>query len=57
MKFRPLFACVLLVVSVVAHAADKPGHAAVASAHPLATQAGMEVLGEGGNGCALAMAA
>ena len=50
MKLRPFFACALLIVSVVAHAADnKPGHAAIASAHPLATQAGMEVLDEGGN--------
>jgi len=49
-KSRPFFACALLIVSVVAHAADKkPGHAAIASAHPLATQAGMEVLDQGGN--------
>jgi len=30
-------------------AADKPGQAAIASAHKLATAAGFEVLGEGGN--------
>jgi gamma-glutamyltranspeptidase/glutathione hydrolase len=30
-------------------AADKPGHAAIASAHVLATQAGFEVLAQGGN--------
>jgi gamma-glutamyltranspeptidase/glutathione hydrolase len=48
-SFRPFAASVLLLVSV-AHAADKkPGHAAIASAHPLATQAGFEVLDEGGN--------
>src|SRR5690606_38616387 len=29
--------------------ADKPGHAAIASAHELATEAGFEVLAEGGN--------
>lgn len=32
-----------------AHAADKPPHAAIASAHELATEAGFEVLAEGGN--------
>jgi len=30
-------------------AADKPGHAAIASAHKLATEAGFEVLAKGGN--------
>jgi gamma-glutamyltranspeptidase/glutathione hydrolase len=29
--------------------AKRPGHAAIASAHKLATEAGLEVLGEGGN--------
>ncbi len=49
MKFRLFVVCVLSSVSV-AHAADqKPGHAAIASAHPLATQAGFEVLDAGGN--------
>ncbi|MBS0438860.1 MAG: gamma-glutamyltransferase, partial [Proteobacteria bacterium] len=32
-----------------ANAAQRPGHAAIASAHTLATQAGFEVLAEGGN--------
>ncbi|GAA0723038.1 gamma-glutamyltransferase [Dokdonella soli] len=32
-----------------AQTADRPGHAAIASAHTLATQAGFEVLGQGGN--------
>lgn len=32
-----------------AHAGERPGHAAIASAHKLATQAGFEVLAEGGN--------
>ena len=50
MNFRPFAVCLLLTVSVAAHAADKtPGHAAIASAHPLATQAGFEVLDAGGN--------
>ena len=50
MNFRPFAACLLLSVSFAAHAADmKPGHAAIASAHPLATQAGFEVLDAGGN--------
>ncbi|MDE1960591.1 MAG: gamma-glutamyltransferase [Xanthomonadaceae bacterium] len=31
------------------HAAERPGHAAIASAHTLATRAGFEVLAEGGN--------
>jgi len=34
---------------VAAPAADTPGQAAIASAHPLATRAGMEVLEAGGN--------
>ncbi|MBS0556615.1 MAG: gamma-glutamyltransferase [Proteobacteria bacterium] len=35
--------------AVGASAAERPGHAAIASAHTLATQAGFEVLAEGGN--------
>jgi gamma-glutamyltranspeptidase/glutathione hydrolase len=34
---------------VDARAAQRPGHAAIASAHTLATQAGFEVLAQGGN--------
>jgi gamma-glutamyltranspeptidase/glutathione hydrolase len=41
----------LLVFSggVAAHGADHPAQAAVASAHPLATEAGVEILNAGGN--------
>jgi gamma-glutamyltranspeptidase/glutathione hydrolase len=41
-----LFASCIFQVAV---AADRPPVAAIASAHPLATQAGMEILAEGGN--------
>ena len=39
----------LALAPVSAGVAEIPGQAAIASAHPLATQAGMEVLREGGN--------
>ncbi|HEX5340548.1 MAG TPA: gamma-glutamyltransferase [Gammaproteobacteria bacterium] len=45
-KFLALF---LLLLILPARAAPGPGHDAVASAHPLATRAGMQVLAEGGN--------
>jgi len=46
-----LFSVLLLGVSVSSSAAEaqKPGHAAIASAHKLATAAGFEVLAAGGN--------
>ncbi|HEV2110866.1 MAG TPA: gamma-glutamyltransferase [Gammaproteobacteria bacterium] len=48
MKLR--IACLsLLLLAVSALAAPKPPQAAIASAHPLATAAGMQVLQEGGN--------
>ena len=43
---------VLLLISsaaVAAHGGDHPAQAAVASAHPLATEAGVEILNAGGN--------
>lgn len=49
MKLRPLFFSLLLVALPAFAAGPKPPQAAVASAHPLATRAGMEVLAEGGN--------
>jgi gamma-glutamyltranspeptidase / glutathione hydrolase len=46
---RALVIACSLVISVGAVAADKPGKAAIASAHPLATEAGLQILREGGN--------
>lgn len=50
---RPLFVAVLLVFSWIAAVdaaeARKPPKAAIASAHPLAAEAGMEILKQGGN--------
>lgn len=44
----PLTLIALLVVSI-AQGASAPGKAAIASAHPLATQAGLDILKQGGN--------
>ncbi len=44
------FACIAICVTLSANADTvKPSHAAIASAHPLATQAGLDILGQGGN--------
>jgi gamma-glutamyltranspeptidase/glutathione hydrolase len=39
----------LLLASIANAAGNKPGHAAIASAHKLATQSGFEVIAQGGN--------
>jgi gamma-glutamyltranspeptidase / glutathione hydrolase len=44
-----LIAIWLLVLPGAAVATERPGAAAIASAHPLATEAGHEILGRGGN--------
>jgi gamma-glutamyltranspeptidase/glutathione hydrolase len=46
---RWAFLCLLLLVSAPLTAAEKPGKAAIASAHYLATEAGHEILEKGGN--------
>lgn len=48
-RARRLLVTLLCLCWPPLHAADTPPQAAVASAHPLATQAGMEVLAAGGN--------
>ncbi|WP_220812449.1 gamma-glutamyltransferase [Pseudomonas paralcaligenes] len=49
MPFKPLLACLLLSGALAAQAAPRPEQAAVASAHPAATVAGLETLAHGGN--------
>ncbi len=44
-----VWAAALLLAAGLAHASPKPDAAAIASAHPLATQAGFEMLEQGGN--------
>ncbi len=46
---RAAFTLGALLLTGVAFAAEKPGKAAIASAHYLATEAGHEVLAKGGN--------
>lgn len=49
MKRLLVLLCVLLLPGVAATAAERPAGAAIASAHPLATEAGHEILRAGGN--------
>ena len=50
MKSRLLLTILLCVfTSVVGATTNKPPHAAIATAHPLATEAGMHILAQGGN--------
>ncbi len=51
-KYRVALSCLLLLLVVsgnIAYASDTPSASAVASAHPLATLAGQEILAAGGN--------
>ena len=48
-NLRPLFVSILLLLSSCSVTENKPPQAAIATAHPLATAAGMEVLKQGGN--------
>lgn len=48
-QLRIVASALLLALASFGHAADKPLHAAIASAHTLATQAGFDVLAQGGN--------
>jgi gamma-glutamyltranspeptidase / glutathione hydrolase len=49
LSVRALYVVALLFIAT-AHAADlAPGKAAIASAHPLATQAGLDIIKQGGN--------
>jgi len=49
MRIRVLFALLIFSASCVAQEAQRPGKAAIASAHYLATEAGHEILAQGGN--------
>ncbi len=47
---RYLFACLLFpLLFIPVNAADVPAHAAIATAHPYATEAGIEIMEQGGN--------
>jgi len=41
--------CVMVCAALTANAAERPGEAGIATAHPLATEAGHEILAAGGN--------
>jgi gamma-glutamyltranspeptidase/glutathione hydrolase len=41
--------CVMVGMSLTVNAAERPGEAGIATAHPLATEAGHEILAAGGN--------
>lgn len=47
--FAAAGACLTLLFACYVHAAATPGKAAIASAHPLATEAGLQIIKEGGN--------
>src|SRR5258706_823756 len=47
--WRRILTLVLVCATVSAGAADVPARAAIASAHPLATEAGYRILQQGGN--------
>jgi gamma-glutamyltranspeptidase/glutathione hydrolase len=47
--WKPVYCILLLLILNTAVAAERPAASAVASAHPLATQAGQEILAAGGN--------
>ena len=49
LRLRGMSGALLLLLAGFSHATDKPLHAAIASAHTLATQAGFDVLAHGGN--------
>ena len=46
---KPALLLLLALLIAPLHAAERPPAAAIASAHPLATEAGFEVLNAGGN--------
>jgi gamma-glutamyltranspeptidase/glutathione hydrolase len=49
LPWRALFGALALLCALELHAAEQPGRAAIATAHPAATVAGQETLAQGGN--------